>query len=146
MPNGRFLQYYWQIHTLLSQNNHLLDDSHPDFALCKDYEVAYTAAFHASIVFIDGSRLIVRFSVRANADVEEYDYAYQYLDPQGSQVFRYDDAPHHPEVSTHPHHLHRGQEDAVYALDLSHVDFATVFSKIVSKHLAHLGSTNNNSA
>jgi len=83
MPNGRFLHYHWQIHTLLSQNNHL------------------------------------------------------YLDPQGSQVFRYDDA---------PHHLHRGQEDAVYALDLNHVDFATVLSKIVSRYLAHLDSTNSNSA
>jgi hypothetical protein len=97
--------------------------------------VAYTAAFHASIVFIDGSRLIVRFSLRADGDVEEYDYAYQYLDPQGSQVFRYDDAPHHPEIATHPHHLHRGSEDTVYALDLDHVDFVTVFNKIASKYL-----------
>ena len=135
MPNGRFLHYYWQIHALLNQNSRLLDDSHPDHALCDDYEVAYAAAFHASIVFVDGSRLIARFSLRADDDVEEYDDAYQYLDPQGGQVFRYDDAPHHPEVDTHPHHLHRDRDDTAYPLDISHVDFATIFNKIPSRYL-----------
>lgn len=146
MPDGRFLHYYWQIHTLLRENSQLVDDTHPDYALCRDYEVAYTAAFHASIVFTDGSRLIARFSLRADGEVEEYDYAYQYLDSEGRQVFRYDDAPHHPEVSTHPDHLHRGQQGKAYALDLDRVDFATVFSEIVSKHLGHLQSTNGSSA
>ena len=34
-------------------------------------------------------------------------YAYTYL-RQGQRVFRYDNAPHHPEIATHPHHKHIG--------------------------------------
>lgn len=26
---------------------------------------------------------------------------------------RWDDAPHHPDVSTHPHHVHEGSEETV---------------------------------
>lgn len=29
----------------------------------------------------------------------------------GERVFRYDNAPHHPEVLTFPHHKHVGQDD-----------------------------------
>ena len=34
-------------------------------------------------------------------------YAYTYL-RQGAHVFRYDNAAHHPEIVTHPHHKHIG--------------------------------------
>ncbi len=34
-------------------------------------------------------------------------YAYQVL-VEGRPVLRYDNAPHHPEVETHPHHRHVG--------------------------------------
>ena len=44
--------------------------------------MAYVAAFHVTIVFIDDSRLIVRFSLGADGDVEEYNYAYQGRDPR----------------------------------------------------------------
>jgi len=29
----------------------------------------------------------------------------------GQRVFRYDNAPHHPEILTFPHHKHLGPED-----------------------------------
>jgi hypothetical protein len=31
----------------------------------------------------------------------------------GKRVFRYDNAPHHPEISTHPHHKHAGVRDTL---------------------------------
>jgi hypothetical protein len=34
------------------------------------------------------------------------DYAYHYQSKAGQLIFRYDNAPHHPEVHTHPHHKH----------------------------------------
>ena len=37
------------------------------------------------------------------------DYTYHYQDRQNNLIFRYDNAPHHPEVSTHPHHKHTPQ-------------------------------------
>jgi len=38
-------------------------------------------------------------------------YAYTYLDRDGQHVFRYDNAPHHPELLTHPHHRHGGPSE-----------------------------------
>jgi len=35
-------------------------------------------------------------------------YSYQYMNGD-DQVFRYDDSPHHPDVSTFPHHKHVGR-------------------------------------
>ena len=32
------------------------------------------------------------------------DYAYHYQDQQNQLIFRYDNAPHHPQIATHPHH------------------------------------------
>lgn len=37
-------------------------------------------------------------------------YAYTYL-RGGKHVFRYDNAPHHPEILTFPHHKHTGERD-----------------------------------
>jgi len=54
MPDGRFRRYYWQIHTLLSENAHLLDMDHPTYKVCEDYEVEYSGAFRASI-YLDKS-------------------------------------------------------------------------------------------
>jgi len=37
-------------------------------------------------------------------------YAYTYV-RQGQRAFRYDNAPHHLEIVTHPHHKHIGSAD-----------------------------------
>ena len=141
MSNGRFGQYYWRIRSLLAEKDHLLNISHPDYVVCEEYEAEYLTSFWATIVFKDGSRLAVRFALKSDGDIEEFKYSYQYLDPQGRRILRYDDAPHHPEIVTHPHHLHRGPEpsrgkkDKVYPLDILRVDFATVFTKIERQYL-----------
>ena len=43
-------------------------------------------------------------------------YAYTYV-RDGLRVFRYDNAPHHPEIATHPHHKHNGPEDHLAPAD-----------------------------
>ena len=43
-------------------------------------------------------------------------YAYTYL-RAGQRVFRYDSAPHHPEIVTFPHHKHIGPQDRVTPAD-----------------------------
>ncbi len=37
-------------------------------------------------------------------------YAYHYQNAAGELIFRYDNAPHYPNISTHPHHKHVGPE------------------------------------
>lgn len=43
-------------------------------------------------------------------------YAYT-LVLSGERVFRYDNAPHHPELATHPHHKHIGADDRLVPTD-----------------------------
>ena len=43
-------------------------------------------------------------------------YAYMFIQ-DGKLIFRYDNAHHHPEISTHPHHKHSGSRDALSATD-----------------------------
>jgi hypothetical protein len=43
-------------------------------------------------------------------------YAYTYI-REGKRVFRYDNAPHHPEIITYPHHKHIGPSDRLAPTD-----------------------------
>ncbi len=43
-------------------------------------------------------------------------YAYSYL-REGRRIFRYDNAPHHPEIITYPHHKHIGPQDRLAPAD-----------------------------
>jgi hypothetical protein len=43
-------------------------------------------------------------------------YAYTYM-REGNRVFRYDNAPHHPEIITHPHHKHIGPVERLAPAD-----------------------------
>jgi len=43
-------------------------------------------------------------------------YAYTYLQA-GQRAFRYDNAPHHPEILTYPHHKHIGPQDRLAPAD-----------------------------
>ena len=43
-----------------------------------------------------------------NKQIVKTRYAYHYQDASGQLIFRYDNAPHHPHVSTFPHHKHSG--------------------------------------
>lgn len=51
--------------------------------------------FDEVIIFRDGQIIKLR-------------YAYHYQDEAGKLIFRYDNAPHHPTISTYPHHKHVG--------------------------------------
>ena len=59
------------------------------------------------IRFVDGSRLyFLEYLVSRGESVEKIAYRFHYEDPRGSLKFRYDNALHHPELPTHPHHKH----------------------------------------
>jgi len=40
-------------------------------------------------------------------------YSYHWQDEQGKLIKRWDNAPHHPTLPTHPHHLHEGSEEQI---------------------------------
>ena len=66
-----------------------------------------TGYIEGEALMADGSRLVF-FEVlhqKEQALVREK-YRYHYMDTDNQLIFRYDNAPHHPEVATFPHHKH----------------------------------------
>lgn len=53
-------------------------------------------------LLIDNSELYVR----EYSDVNERDYSYHWQDGKGRLVMRWDNAGHHRDIETHPHHVH----------------------------------------
>jgi len=57
--------------------------------------------------FPDGSLLdFDEVIVVENEYIIKTRYAYHYQDASDKLIFRYDNAPHHPHIFTHPHHKH----------------------------------------
>ena len=57
------------------------------------------------ICFNDESRL--EFTEVKDIEIEEtIKYRYHYMDSNNEIIFRYDNAKHHPEIETFPHHKH----------------------------------------
>ncbi|MEJ5199337.1 MAG: DUF6516 family protein [Anaerolineae bacterium] len=56
-------------------------------------------------------------SLRQNRQVSHLQEPFTCLASAGQRVFRYDNAPHHPEIVTFPHHKHIGPQDRVAPSD-----------------------------
>jgi hypothetical protein len=53
-------------------------------------------------------------------EIVKFRYAYHYQNATGQLIFRYDNAPHYPDLPTHPHHKHVGDKvEAANIPDLS---------------------------
>ncbi len=138
MSNGKLRDYYWRISSFLAERSEYLDREHSAFDFPSEHEVGNAGALRAVLIFRDGSQLYVRAFFDDRAEIREYEYAYIYYDPRGKRVFQYDDAPHHPHVSTHPHHLHRGDKpkrgrERVEAIDVARVDFIAMVEKAIAR-------------
>ena len=67
-----------------------------------------------SIIFENSHRL--DFVEVKNTDYQnKVKYRYHYMNEHQQIIFRYDNAPHHANVSTFPHHKHERQENNVVA-------------------------------
>lgn len=66
-----------------------------------------TVYIKGHLVIIDSSILEISiFAVQFPKTVSIDKYRLHYMDRYGRMLFRYDNAPHHPEIDTHPHHKH----------------------------------------
>ena len=77
----------------------------------------YNGLLRCRVLFWDESYLDVYETVNTEwgHPIKIY-YSYTYI-ADGKRVFRYDNAPHHPEIKTHPHHKHTGVRDLLSAAD-----------------------------
>lgn len=73
----------------------------------KSWTSATTAFIKGQIYCCDGSLLFIFQHFRLDGGhISLTDYRYHFMNEMDQLVFRYDNAPHHGEVSTHPHHKH----------------------------------------
>lgn len=77
----------------------------------------YNGLIRCRVFFWDGSYLDIYEVVSTELGYPvRVHYSYTYL-REGQRVFRYDNAPHHPEIVTHPHHKHIGAADGLAPAD-----------------------------
>ncbi len=74
-----------------------------------DFDLRETGEIHVQgrVTFKDGSYLDFEewVAIGARGEFVKSNYRYQFV-AEGKPVFRYDPAPHHPQVPTFPHHKH----------------------------------------
>ena len=68
-----------------------------------------------TVFFADESQLHFREFVNAQAGIERFTYVYHCQAADGSLIFRYDNTPHFPGLSSFPHHKHLADETSVMA-------------------------------
>ena len=66
-----------------------------------------TVYLKGHLTIIDSSILeIALFATESRETLSIDKYRLNYMNSAGQMLFRYDNAPHHPEIDTHPHHKH----------------------------------------
>ncbi len=86
------------------------------------------------IVFIDGSSLhFLEYVLEEDNRLLRVSYRFHYIKQDGSLVFRYDNAPHHPELPTFPHHKHLPGNKTVPSGEKSLIDVLDEIGEIISK-------------
>ncbi|MDO9011506.1 MAG: DUF6516 family protein [Gallionella sp.] len=87
-----------------------------DVRLLHESAIGDVGYFRVRAHLIDGSevKFMERFCHQADTVVvEKYSFHWQRAD--GSLIRRWDNAPHHPEITSFPNHLHEGDESHVLA-------------------------------
>jgi Family of unknown function (DUF6516) len=73
--------------------------------------------YKAKLLLVDGSNLRVS---EVRIDGELVTYSYYWLDESEHLIAGWDNAAHHPEIKTHPHHLHTSKDvsdSSIHSLD-----------------------------
>lgn len=94
-------EYFQQIESQIADCVHILEAS-----LLKDKRSLHIGIIEGELIFTDESVLHFIEFVNVKETAEVYRYSYHYQDRNGNLIFRYDMAPHHPEIKTFPHHKH----------------------------------------
>ncbi len=69
----------------------------------KNEKLGISHFFQLSAYLYDDSRLEVNDNVYPDG---RHKYSYQWMNPDNSLLRRWDNAPHWPDVTTYPHHVH----------------------------------------
>ena len=75
----------------------------------------HTGYIRRELVFRDAKVLHIREFVDLDAPFPRLLYAYQFMSPADTMLFRYDNSGHHKGVDTFPHHKHVAGDKAIEA-------------------------------
>jgi len=85
-----------------------------------------------TITFIDSSKLyFLEYILAEGNSLKRVSYRFHYTDSQGAMIFRYDNAPHHPEVPSHPHHKHLSDGRVVATKEQSLLDVLAEIASLI---------------
>ena len=76
----------------------------------KEKRSATVGLITGKVIFIDYSEFYFMEYIEVTGQAQCQTYRYHYQEKTKKMIFRYDNAPHHPETSTHPHHKHVDSE------------------------------------
>ena len=136
MAADKLEAYYWDIYALIFESDDILALDDPGFSLSDADTAGVAQAIHAVLPFRDRSRLHAEILLAEDDETIEERYAYIYFDAGGQRILQYDNRSHHPEISTHPHHMHKGplpapgEKDRAWPTDIELVSFETVLQRI----------------
>ena len=85
------------------------------FNVTLDRRASHVGLIRGDVYFLNGSRLHFRELVEIKGTISRRMYSYHYQDADHTLIFRYDDTPHHPDLSAFPYHKHDGDEAHVIA-------------------------------
>ncbi len=107
-------EYFTSIEHTLERNARISKIEEPIVCLASDN---HNGILRCRVFFWDNSYLDIHETISTELGYPvRVNYAYAYI-RNGQGVFRYDNAPHHPEIATHPHHKHIGPTDRLAPTD-----------------------------
>lgn len=110
----KITDYFGSLERGLRQNANITKIDKPQAFLISD---DYNGLLRCRVHFWDDSFLDIYETVSTELGYPvRVSYAYTYL-RTGKLVFRYDNAPHHPEIYTFPHHKHLGTDENLAPTD-----------------------------
>lgn len=96
------IEAYFQEVEKIVANSYLVVASH----LVTEKRSLYIGFIEGTLTFLGGSTLHFMEFVNVKSEVNRYKYAYHFQNSDEILIFRYDMAPHCPDVKTFPHHKH----------------------------------------
>ncbi|OQY00047.1 MAG: hypothetical protein B6I24_00905 [Bacteroidetes bacterium 4572_128] len=94
-------KYFKKIEKFLERFTHIIED----YIIHKEILSDNKGIIDGEVFFNNESRLDFMEAVDMNKN-EKNKYSYHYMNNNNEMVFRYDNAKHHRELSTFPHHKH----------------------------------------
>jgi hypothetical protein len=100
-----------------------------------DTDLEKIGLYRYRVYFRDGSLLeLTERLVEEKGQLQAAKYRFHWQDKEGKLTKRWDNARHHPEISTFPHHLHAGSEGNVVAHTYSNaLEILSIVIKEINK-------------